>query len=176
MTALSCSLAYRADGAEVHFPPGTLIPTLCIIEGLPATMYTISLPYHRLTRANTPASVSFQRFLSFSPWRAPARLRLKNQKSLENTSLAGAEQFAGAEMCPDKKKPTENTCCIVKGLDAVWAHFCPSKPCLPLSIDGTFVSLQLLRQEKRRDPNVRTAPERACCKVGPTRALGRKAE
>ena len=53
MTALSCSLAYRADGAEVHFPLGTLIPTLCIIEGLPAAMYTISLPYHRLTRADT---------------------------------------------------------------------------------------------------------------------------
>ena len=45
MTALSCSLAYRADGAEAYFPPGTLIPTLCIIEGLPAAMYTISLPY-----------------------------------------------------------------------------------------------------------------------------------
>ena len=44
--------------------------------------------------------------------------------------------FAGAEMCPDKKRPAENTCRIVKGLDAVWAHFCPSKPCLPLSIDG----------------------------------------
>ena len=39
-------------------------------------------------------------------------------------------------MCPDKKRPAENTCRIVKGLDAVWAHFCPSKPCLPLSIDG----------------------------------------
>ena len=49
--------------------------------------------YHRLTRVNTPDSVSFRRFLSFSPWRAPARLRLKKQKSLENTSLAGAKQF-----------------------------------------------------------------------------------
>ena len=39
-------------------------------------------------------------------------------------------------MGPDKKRPTENTCRIVKGLDAVWAHFCPPKPCLPLSIDG----------------------------------------
>ena len=44
--------------------------------------------------------------------------------------------FAGAEMGPDKKRPAENTCRIVKGLDAVWAHFCPPKPCLPLSIDG----------------------------------------
>ena len=41
-------------------------------------------------------------------------------------------------MGPDKKRPAENTCRIVKGLDAVWAHFCPPKPCLPLSIDGTF--------------------------------------
>ena len=49
--------------------------------------------YHRLARANTPDSVSFRRFLLFSPWLAPASLRLKNQKSLENTSLAGAEQF-----------------------------------------------------------------------------------
>ena len=40
-------------------------------------------------------------------------------------------------MCPDKKRPAENTCRIVKGLDAVWAHFCLSKPCLPLSIDGS---------------------------------------
>ena len=45
--------------------------------------------------------------------------------------------FAGAEMRSDKKRPAENTCRIVKGLDAVWAHFCPSKPCLPLSIDGS---------------------------------------
>ena len=41
-------------------------------------------------------------------------------------------------MCPDKKRPAENTCRIVKGLDVVWAHFCPSKPCLPLLIDGSI--------------------------------------
>ena len=39
-------------------------------------------------------------------------------------------------MCPDKKRPAGNTCRIAKGLDAVWVHFCPSKPCLPLSTDG----------------------------------------
>ena len=100
----------------------------------------LSTSYHRLTRANTPDSVSFRRFLPFSPWWAPARLRLKNQKSLENTSLAGASSFVGAEMCPDKKRPAENTCRIFKGLDAGWAHFCPSKPCLPLSIDGNVMA------------------------------------
>ena len=43
-------------------------------------------------------------------------------------------------MYPDKERPAENTCRIVKGLDAVWAHFCPSKPCLPSSIDGIEIS------------------------------------
>ena len=108
-----------------------------------------------MTRANTPDSVSFRRFLSFSSWRASAslqrnvarqhrreyadsaRLHLKSQKSLENTSLAGVSSFVGAEMCPNKKRPAGNTCRIAKGFDAVWAHFCPSKPCLPLSIDGS---------------------------------------
>ena len=99
--------------------------------------------YHRLTRANTPASAPLRRFLSFSHWRAPARLRLKSQKSLGNPSLAGAKQFCRAEMCPDKERPAGNTCRISKGLDAVWAYFCPSKPCLPLSTDG-IVTLALL--------------------------------
>ena len=134
MTALSCSLAYRADGAEAHFPPGTLIPTLCIIEGLPAAMYTISLPYHRLTRANTPASVSFRRFLSFSPWRAPARLRLKNQKSLENTSLAGAEQ----KCVQTRKGPQRILAVLSRGLtqygriSARQNHICPCQAMVPL--------------------------------------------
>ena len=98
--------------------------------------------YHRLTRANTPASAPLRRFLSFSPWRAPARLRLKSQKSLGNPSQAGAKQFCRAEMCPDKERPAGNTCRISKGLDAVWAYFCPSKPCLPLSTDGMKESNQ----------------------------------
>ena len=51
------------------------------------------------------ASASFRRFLPFSPWRALARLRLKNQKSLEYPSLADADSFAGAEMRPDKERP-----------------------------------------------------------------------
>ena len=97
---------------------------------------TMLFLYHRSTRANTPDSASFRRFLLFSPWWAPAHLRLKKQKSLENLSLSGAGSFAGAEMRPDKERPAENTYRIVKGLDAVWAHFCPSKPCLPLSFDG----------------------------------------
>ena len=51
--------------------------------------------------------------------------------------------FAGTEMRPDKKRPAENTCRIVKGLDAVWAYFCPSKPYLPLSINGNYYTENL---------------------------------
>ena len=93
--------------------------------------------YHRLTRANTPASVSFRRFLPFSPWRASARLRLKSQKSLANSSLAGALQFCRSRNVPRQGKTCREYCRILKGLDAVWGHFCQSKPWLPLSIDGT---------------------------------------
>ena len=55
--------------------------------------YKIFHQYHQLTRADTPVTAPFRRFFPFSPWRARARLRLKNQKSLENPSLTGAEQF-----------------------------------------------------------------------------------
>ena len=96
----------------------------------------LSYNYHRLTRANTPASVSFRRFLPFSSWRAPARLRLKSQKSLVNSSLAGALQFCRSRNVTRQGKTRREYCRILKGLDAVWGHFCPSKPCLPLSIDG----------------------------------------
>jgi len=71
---------------------------------------------HRLTRANTPDSASFRRFLLFSSWLAPASLRLKKQKSLENTSLPGAGSFVGAEMCPDKERPAENTAVLSRDL------------------------------------------------------------
>ena len=41
-------------------------------------------------------------------------------------------------MYPGKERPA-GKCRILKGLDAVWGHFCPSKPCLPLLIDGMFL-------------------------------------
>ena len=63
--------------------------------------------------------------------------KTKNHSKIHRWQVQSS--FAGAEMCPDKKRPAENTCRIVKGLDAVWAHFCPSKPCLPLSIDGNIL-------------------------------------
>ena len=47
----------------------------------------------RLTRAHTSDSQSFRCFLPFCPWRATARLRPKEQKSLENPRLSDAKQF-----------------------------------------------------------------------------------
>ena len=34
------------------------------------------------------------------------------------------------------EKSAGNTLCIGKGFEAAWAFFCPSKPCVSLSIDG----------------------------------------
>ena len=90
--------------------------------------------YHRLARANTPDSVSFRRFLLFSPWRAPARLRLKNQKSLENTSLAGAEQ----KCVQTRKGPQRILAVLSRGLtqygriSARQNRICPCQAMVPL--------------------------------------------
>ena len=74
-------------------------------------------------------------FCPFSAWRAPARPRFKEQKSLENTSLAGAAQFCRSRNGSRQGKTRRAYACMAKGFDEAWAHFCPSKPCLPLSID-----------------------------------------
>ena len=97
---LPCSLAmaaaYASCNMALQFTTATNVGFLMSLPVLftPAlARLVLKRPYHRLTRANTPDSVSFRRFLPFSPWLAPASLRLKKQKSLENPSLAGAEQF-----------------------------------------------------------------------------------
>ena len=54
-------------------------------------------------------------------------------------SIAGrCGQFCRSRNVSRQGKARREYCRIVKGLDAVWAHFCPSKPCLPLLIDGTI--------------------------------------
>ena len=101
---------------------------------------TLTVPFHttiaRQGQTRLPACLSG----AFCPFRLGLRQqacvsKVKNHLKIHCWQVRSS--FAGAEMCPDEKKPAENTCRIVKGLDAVWAHFCPSKPCLPLSIDGS---------------------------------------
>ena len=48
-------------------------------------------------------------------------------------------------MWPDDEKAAENTCCIVKGFEEVWAHFCPPKPYLPLSTDTNEYKVNHIR-------------------------------
>ena len=59
-----------------------------------------------------------------------------SQKTLENPSLAGALQFCRSRNSFSQGKPLDHTCRMVKGLDAVWAYFCPSKPRSPSFIGG----------------------------------------
>ena len=72
-------------------------------------------------------------------------------------------------MRTDKERPEENTCRIVKGLDAVWAYFCPSKPCLSLSTDGNIsitYNLTVLVNDLLIEPisAFRTRQRRCLCK------------
>ena len=55
-------------------------------------------------------------------------------------------------MRPDKEGLAENTYRVVKGLDAVWAHFCPSKPGLPLSSDGKIPGKEKIRPAEEKYP------------------------
>ena len=70
-------------------------------------------------------------------------------------SIAGrCGQFCRSRNVFRQGKARREYCRIVKGLDAVWAHFCPAKPCLPSSIDGTVCN-------QIRKPTVQTRPRTA---------------
>ena len=70
-------------------------------------------------------------------------------------SIAGrCGQFCRSRNVFRQGKARREYCRIVKGLDAVWAHFCPAKPCLPSSIDGTVC-------DQIRKPTVQNRPRTA---------------
>ena len=58
-------------------------------------------------------------------------------------------------MRPDKERPAEHTFRMVKGIDAVWADFCPAKPCLPLFMDGKYTIIQKLPCVKSKSSSSR---------------------
>ena len=66
-------------------------------------------------------------------------------------------------MQPDKERPAEHTFRMVKGIDAVWADFCPAKTCLPLFMDGKYTIIQKLPCVKSKSPSSRPKkpPEKA---------------
>ena len=51
-------------------------------------------------------------------------------------------------MWPDDEKAAENTCRIVKGFEEVWTHFCPPKPCFPLSTDTTLYRIDSVKKRR----------------------------
>ena len=58
-------------------------------------------------------------------------------------------QYAHPAVVPsvDKERHAENTVRISKCLDTVWTHFCPAKPCIPLSTDGN----ENIYEQKRKE-------------------------
>lgn len=135
MTALSCSLAYRADGAEAHFPPGTLIPTLCIIEGLPAAMYTISLPYLCFFAAITAGEA------------AGSECANSTRKGLLQS---GPNKSAGAK---GRIEPFAPALICIRGRSAVYPPEQPSGAAPPTKALAQTASPHCNHEEKRRVSN-----------------------
>jgi len=70
---------------------------------------------------------------------AGARPPASQKPKIARISIAGrCGQFCRSRNASRQGKARREYCRIVKGLDAVWAYFCPSKPCLPLSTDGIY--------------------------------------
>ena len=58
----------------------------------------------------------------------------KNHSKIQSCQVQSS--FAVAEKRSDDEKTAGNTLCIYKVFEDVWAFFCPSKPCVSLSIEG----------------------------------------
>ena len=79
----------------------------------------------------------------------------KNKNHSKIHRWQGPCSFAGAEMQPDRERPAEHTFRMVKRIDAVWADFCPAKPCLPLFMDGKYTIIQKLPCVKSKSSSSR---------------------
>ena len=64
---------------------------------------------------------------------APFRFRLAAKACTKQSPSSFSMQTHFAGLCMEC---AGNTLCIGKGFEAAWAFFCPSKPCVSLSIDG----------------------------------------
>ncbi len=53
-------------------------------------------------------------------------------------AVSVSTQFCRSRNGSRRGKARRAYACMAKGFDEAWAHFCPSKPCLPLSIDVIF--------------------------------------
>ena len=62
--------------------------------------------------------------------------------------LSGASSFDEAEKRSGDEKAAGNTLCIFKVFEDVWTFFCPSKPCVSLSTEGTIINN---KKEKRKN-------------------------
>ena len=62
--------------------------------------------------------------------------KTKNHTKIHRCQVQSS--FAVAEKRSDDEKAAGNALCIYKAFEDVWAFFCPSKPCVSLSIEGNL--------------------------------------
>jgi len=78
---------------------------------------------------------------AFCPFRLDGLRHICDSKTKNHSKIQSCQvhsSFAGAEKRSCNEKPAGNTLCIAKGFEEAWAFFCPSKPCVALSIEGNF--------------------------------------
>lgn len=62
-------------------------------------------------------------------------------------AVSVSTQFCRSRNGSRRGKARRAYACMAKGFDEAWAHFCPSKPCLPLSIDVISISYPAALQD-----------------------------
>ena len=63
---------------------------------------------------------------------------VRAQNPSKNLRWKARSGFPGAAKRPDNEKTAENTLCILKGFEALWAFSCPGKPSPPFSTVGNI--------------------------------------
>ena len=114
---LRCRLAFRAVTVSVMIFISSSLPSIDKGKHACQRVFPALFALFALAGASPPAS---------------------QKPKITRRSIAGrCGQFCRSRNVSRQGKARREYCRIVKGLDAVWAHFCPAKPCLPSSIDGT---------------------------------------
>lgn len=92
----------------------------------------------QLKKQNSSKSNDFEEFWCAVMDFFPPGLLVHRLSQGQIRAVSVSTQFCRSRNGSRRGKARRAYACMAKGFDEAWAHFCPSKPCLPLSIDVIF--------------------------------------
>ena len=92
----------------------------------------------QLKKQNSSKSNDFEEFWCAVMDFSPPGLLVHRLSQGQIRAVSVSTQFCRSRNGSRRGKARRAYACMAKGFDEAWAHFCPSKPCLPLSIDVIF--------------------------------------